>query len=244
MGDVAKPLALPKLTARSVILSLLVSNHPAEPTSAQIARAAEVFDVKPSATRAALSRLTQAGDLVRGDDGYRLSPRLHERRRQVENETVLETAPWSGQWEFVLITESGRDPDTRTALRTRLGRLRLAELREGVWGRPANLVRPLGLEDEPVLVVTGVPETEDQTLVARLWDLDGWQVHSERLLALMRTATDRVDRFTGAAGLVRHLLTDPTLPPELLPEPWSVDAVRRAWADYQEEFDALPGMED
>ncbi|MCJ0906830.1 PaaX family transcriptional regulator C-terminal domain-containing protein [Rhodococcus sp. ARC_M6] len=231
---------LPRLTARGVILSLLVSNHPARPTPAQVVRAAGAFDIKESAARAALSRMVTGGDLIRVDDGFTLSAPLLERRQRVLHEVEQVTRPWDGDWEIVVVTGVGRDPGDRAILRSRLSRLRLAELREGVWMRPANLIRPLDLADQPVQRFRAVPTEDGAALVAQLWDLEGWDAESRRLLALMDVADTTVDRFTVATAIVRHLLTDPVLPSEMLPPAWSAARVHLAWANYQEEFVAIP----
>ncbi|WP_051637643.1 hypothetical protein [Rhodococcus sp. UNC363MFTsu5.1] len=231
---------LPRLTARGVILSLLVSNHPAQPTPAQVVRAAGAFDIKESAARAALSRMVSGGDLIRTADGFHLSSALLERRQRVLHEVRQETTDWDGEWEIVVVTGSGRDPGDRATLRARLTRLRLAELREGVWLRPANLVRPLGLVGQPVELLRGRPDGDAVELVAALWDLSAWEKESRRLLGLMDLAVSTVDRFTVATAIVRHLLTDPVLPPQLQPHPWTVANVHTAWAAYQEEFVSIP----
>ncbi|CAM3037859.1 PaaX-like protein [Prescottella defluvii] len=231
---------LPRLTARGVILSLLVSNHPARPTPAQVVRAAGVFGIKESAARVALSRMVSGGDLIRTPDGFLLSGPLLERRQRVMHEVEQETRPWNGGWEMVIVTGTGRDPGDRAALRSRLSRLRLAELREGVWLRPANLARSLDLADEPVEVLAGSPVRDAVELLGSLWDLPAWEEESRRLLDLMDRAESTVDRFTVATAIVRHLLTDPVLPQELRPNPWTVDRVYEAWAAYQEEFVSIP----
>jgi phenylacetic acid degradation operon negative regulatory protein len=231
---------LPRLTARGVILSLLVSNHPARPTPAQVVRAAGAFDIKESAARAALSRMVTGGDLVRAPDGFHLSAPLLERRQRVLHEVRQPTVPWDGEWEIVVVTGTGRDPGDRATLRSRLARLRLAELREGVWLRPANLIRPLNLTGQPVEVLRGRPDGDADELAATLWDRAGWEAESRRLLGLMDLAVSAVDRFTVATAIVRHLLTDPVLPPQLQPHPWTVEDVHAAWVAYQEEFVSIP----
>ncbi|WP_328412044.1 PaaX domain-containing protein, C- domain protein [Nocardia sp. NBC_00403] len=231
---------LPRLTARGVILSLLVSNHPTQPTPAQVVRAAGVFGIKESAARVALSRMASGDDLVRTPDGFRLSERLLERRQRVLHEVEQETRPWNGEWEIVVVTGTGRDPGDRASLRTRLSRLRLAELREGVWLRPANLMRSLDLGAEPVEVLAGRPVRDAGELLGSLWNLQAWEGESQRLLALMNLAESTVDRFTVATAVVRHLLTDPVLPQELRPDPWTADRVHAAWVAYQEEFVSIP----
>ncbi|WP_327092217.1 PaaX domain-containing protein, C- domain protein [Nonomuraea sp. NBC_01738] len=233
---------LPRLTARGVILSLLVSNHPARPTSAQIVRAAGVFGISESAARVALTRLVSGGDLTRTRDGFHLSEPLRERRQRVLHEIEQGTRPWNGDWEMAVVVGAGRDPGDRAALRVRLSRLRLAELREGVWLRPANLTRPLELKDAPVEVMTGAPGRDPGEFLASLWDLPAWEAESARLLTLMGLAQSTVDRFTVAAAIVRHLLEDPVLPPELRPDPWSADLVHAMWRAYQREFVSIPGV--
>ena len=57
-------------------------------------------------------------------------------------------------------------------------------------------------------------------LARQLWDLTAWARTAERLLKDMATASDTPGRFVAAAGMVRHLLTDPVLPDELLPPDW------------------------
>ncbi|MGF7124588.1 PaaX domain-containing protein, C- domain protein [Rhodococcus sp. TAF43] len=231
---------LPRLTARGVILSLLVSNHPARPTPAQVVRAAGVFGIKESAARVALSRMVSGGDLTRTPDGFHLSAPLLERRQRVLHEVEQGTRPWNGEWEIVVVTGTGRDPGDRAALRERLSRLRLAELREGVWLRPANLTRVLDLAAEPVEVLTGSPVRDAGELLGSLWNLPAWERESRRLLELMNLAESTVDRFTVATAVVRHLLTDPVLPQELRPNSWTADRVHAAWGAYQEEFVSIP----
>ena len=163
---------LPQLTARGVILSLLVSNHPARPTPAQVVRAAAAFGIKESAARVALSRMVSDGDLTRTRDGFRLSVPLLERRQRVLHEVEQGVRPWNGEWEIVVVTGTGRDPGDRVSLRTRLSRLRLAELREGVWLRPANLTRTLDLGGEPVEVLEmNIPSTavKAKSVASTMW---------------------------------------------------------------------------
>ena len=45
-------------------------------------------------------------------------------------------------------------------------------------------------------------------------------------------------RFVVAAGMVRHLLTDPVLPEDLLPRDWPGDALREAYTEFAAELAA------
>ncbi|WP_189231452.1 PaaX family transcriptional regulator C-terminal domain-containing protein [Streptomyces flaveolus] len=238
MNDPAPPggPALRPLSARSVVLSLLLGTHPAELPARDLVRLVERFDVGGSTVRAALSRMVNAGDLRRTDTGYRLSERLLERQRRQDEAVRPHTRAWDGDWEMVVITATGRGPAKRAELRTRLAGLRLAELREGVWLRPANLSRPLpGDLDAVGERCTARPERAAGELAADLWPLGAWSATARWLLARVDGARRPADRLTAFAAVVRHLLADPVLPPELLPSDWPGAALRDAYTDYQRE---------
>lgn len=229
--------ALRPLSARSVVLSLLLGVHPPELPGRDLARAVEPFGVGGSTLRAALSRMTAAGDLLRTDAGYRLSERLLERQRRQDDALHPRTRAWDGDWEMVVITATGRGPAERADLRTRLGALRLAELREGVWLRPANLSRPLPGDLAAVLQPFAArPAGPARDLAATLWPLDAWAGTARMLLGRIARVERPADRLTAFAAVVRHLLADPVLPPALLPVDWPGATLRTAYAHYQREL--------
>jgi len=141
-----------------------------------------------------------------------------------------------------VITATGRGPAERADLRTRLTTLRLAELREGVWLRPANLRRTLPDELEQVAQsYTARPDRPGHELAAQLWPLDAWVATARALLAHVAGAHRPADRFTAFAAVVRHLLADPVLPHELLPADWPGAALRAAYEEYQREINGSIG---
>ncbi len=73
-------------------------------------------------------------------------------------------------------------------------------------------------------------------LARQLWDLPDWARIGRQLLDEMSAATDVPGRFVAAAAMVRHLLTDPVLPTELLPEDWPGAALRQAYTDFAAEL--------
>ncbi|MEU9481505.1 PaaX family transcriptional regulator C-terminal domain-containing protein [Streptomyces sp. NPDC048191] len=230
------------LSARSVVLSLLLGAHPAEMPVKDLVRLVEPFGVGGSTLRAALSRMVAAGDLRRTDAVYRLSDRLLARQRRQDEALRPGTRAWDGDWETVVITSTGRGPAERADLRARLAALRLAELREGVWLRPANLARALPSTLTSVAqTFTARPDAPAPDLVARLWPLDDWAAVARTLLTRAGAARSPADRLTAYAAAVRHLLTDPVLPPGLLPAAWPGEALRTAYADYQRELAASVG---
>ncbi|MBV1948839.1 PaaX family transcriptional regulator C-terminal domain-containing protein [Streptomyces sp. BV129] len=237
-GPVTRP-----LSARSVVLSLLLGAHPPRLPVRELVRLVEPFGVGGSTLRAALSRMVAAGDLRRTDAVYGLSDRLLDRQRRQDEALRPRTRAWDGDWEMAVITATGRGPAERADLRARLTALRLAELREGVWLRPANLARPLpaGLS-EVALTCTARPDEPGAELVARLWPPATWAADARTLLGSATAASHPAERLTAYAAVVRHLLTDPVLPGPLLPAGWPGDALRAAYAAYQRELAASVGL--
>lgn len=230
-------LDLRPLSARSAVLSLLLGAHPPELPVRELVRLMEGFDVGGSTLRAALSRMVTAGDLRRTDGGYRLSDRLLDRQRRQDDAVHPRTRAWDGDWEMAVITATGRGPAERADLRTRLTALRLAELREGVWLRPANLARALpGDLEQVVQHYTARPARPAAELAETLWPLEDWSATARALLAHIADETRPAGRLTAFAAVVRHLLADPVLPPGLLPAGWPGAELRTAYTDYQRDL--------
>jgi phenylacetic acid degradation operon negative regulatory protein len=111
--------------------------------------------------------------------------------------------------------------------------LRLAELREGVWMRPANLVRERDATAlEQCDYFLSRPARDAGELARCLWDLDGWAVDARRLHGLLGDSSDLVDGFLLTAEVLHHLLIDPVLPVELLPADWPGEELRSRYLDF------------
>lgn len=229
------------MTARSVVLSVLLGAHPAWATAAELIRLTEDFGINENALRVALTRMVGTGDLVRSADGYRLSDRLLLRQRRQDEALSPKLRTWDGTWTTLVITSVGIDARARASLRKALQQARFGELREGVWLRPDNLA--FELPDEIVArvrVLTSV-DAAPADLVAALWDLPAWNAAGRRLLDEMAAADGVPGRFVAAAAAVRLLSTDPLLPEELLPPGWPGGELR---AGYQEFAAELTGRRD
>lgn len=221
------------VSARSALLSMLLGAHPPAMAARELVAAVGLVGVAESAARAALSRMVAAGDLLRDGTTYALAPRLLARQRRQDAAVDPETRPWDGRWEIAVITATGRDPADRAALRAELSALRMAELREGVWLRPHNLPRPWPAAlDEAALRLSADPDRDPRDLAGDLWDLPAWSTRARALLAAADT-DDPATRFAAVAMSVRHLLTDPVLPAELLPPDWPGGDLRARYADYR-----------
>ena len=76
---------MPDMTARSVVLSVLLGAHPAHARAGELVRLTSDFGIKESTLRVALTRMVGTGDLIRSADGYRLSDRLLARQRRQDD---------------------------------------------------------------------------------------------------------------------------------------------------------------
>lgn len=234
------PVDIAPLPARSTMLSLLLGSHPDRMSAADLVRAGEHFGIPAATTRVALTRAVAAGDLCRADGDYVLGDRLARRQRR-QDEAVLDAeTPWDGGWELAVVVVAGRPGPERAALRERLASYRLAEVREGVWTRPANLSRPRAYADDSVLsTFTAVPDEDPVALAAGLWDLRAWATEGRLLLDALASTREPAPRLAVAAQVVRHLASDPLLPAALLPRDWPAAAMRAAYAGYQAELREL-----
>lgn len=226
------------MTARSVVLSLLLGASDDGLPVRDIVALGQEFGLAPTSLRVALSRLVATGELHTRDATYRLSDRHRRRRLAQEAALAPTTLPYDGSWTQLVVTSTGREPAERSDLRHALRERRLAELTVGVWLRPANLaVEPPTTSAELVRLVAR-PD-DDVALAAGLWDLEGWASEAERLLAAAAPPASLRDRFVANAAIVRHLRTDPVLPPELRPARWPAGALLDVYESFRAELSAL-----
>ncbi|GAA2415810.1 PaaX family transcriptional regulator C-terminal domain-containing protein [Streptomyces glaucosporus] len=238
------PTAPRPLTARSIVLSTLLGHHPPALPARTLVKVGELFGIAEGTVRVALSRMVAAGDLdQRADGAYALTRRLLARQARQDDSRAPRTRDWRGEWEIAVVTAERRAAADRGALRQAMTVLRLAELREGTWLRPANLVRPRPpVVAEQCTLLTGAPEGDPAALAAALWDLDGWAAGARALVDAADAAEEAGDlarRFTVAAAALRHLLADPLLPAELLPGDWPGTALRRRYDAFEADLRAV-----
>jgi len=230
--------AIQPMTARNIVLSTLLGYHPPELPISALVRVGALFGIAERAVRTAVSRMVSNGDLTASDSVYGLAPRLVERQAVQEASLSPTMSDWDGTWEIAIVTSPPRPLAERVALRKSMGHLRFAELREGVWTRPANLTRHHhGVIAEQCTVFRGRHDA-DTALVESLWDLDVWASEAHRLLGVIDPNSDLKSGFMASALVIRHLLVDPCLPPTLLPDDWPGDALRRRYAEFIATFAA------
>lgn len=225
------------LTARSVVLSTLLGSHPPRLPARLLVRVGELFGITEGTVRVALSRMVAAGDLVQVEGAYQLTDRLRGRQARQDESLSPHTRPWDGAWEIAVITAERRPAAERVALRQAMAALRLAELREGTWLRPANLSRTRpDIVTQQCTFLEGRPEGDPAELAAALWDLRAWAERAQGLHEALDPAASLAGQFTVAAAVLRHLLTDPLLPAELLPAGWPGPALRTRYVEFETGF--------
>ncbi len=246
-----------RLTARSVVASTLLGVRPPRLPSRLLVGACGLFGISDGTARVAISRMVAAGELDADDGDYALTGPLLTRSARQDVSAEATTEPWTpgDGWTMAVVVGEARSAADRTALRRAAHGLRLAELREGVWARPANL-RPLPDGAAEVVLASqcqrwtatpGGDATDEATLAARLWDLDGWTVRAHRLAAALDRTHPRLSRadeaalpeaFVLSAAVLRHLQSDPLLPDALLPDGWPGPTLRAAHRRWRRSFDA------
>jgi phenylacetic acid degradation operon negative regulatory protein len=237
-----EPPQLPKLTARSTILSALLGVHPPEAPVSQIISVANIVNLQESAVRVALTRMVAAGDLDRQDGTYRLSERLLARQSRQDAALRPTQLPWDGQWLIAVVTTTGEPATERGALREAFRQHRFRDLRDGVWTRPRNLDTVLpDTVTRRSQVFSAVPHAEPLALANSLFAPHEWADKGEYLLALFDTTDSLAAQFEVAAAIVHHILDDPLLPEELLSATWPGEALRTAYSQFRRDFAAACG---
>jgi len=242
-----------RLTARSVLASVLLGTDPPWLPTARLVRTAALFGISEGSVRTALSRMSAAGEVVAEGGGYRLVGRLVARQARQAASRRAEARPWDGTWELWTVEgDGGRAAADRAALRDAMRQLRLAELREGVWGRPDNLDPDRTPEARAVADLwcrrwSGArpapsPEPGD------LWDLDAWVATAAALRADMARLLPGLEAgdpehlaegFVTSAAVLRLLQADPLLPTELQPDGWPGRELRDEYDRYDAAYRAV-----
>jgi phenylacetic acid degradation operon negative regulatory protein len=232
------------LTARSVLASALLGMEPPELPVAQLVRLTGLFGINENRTRVALSRMVATGEATTDGAGtYRLAGHLVARQARQAASRAGATVPYDGSWWLAVVTTAGSAAEVRSGRRRTLAYARLAELREGVWLRPANVDVRLPEDLDGDIELMSARPVDDGELAARLWDLGAWAARADALCrALHALGPDHPEAlapgFELSAAVLRHLQADPLLPPELLPDRWPGAPLRSAYEDWDARYRA------
>jgi phenylacetic acid degradation operon negative regulatory protein len=241
------------LSARSVVASTLLGMRPPRLPTQILVRSGALFGIAEGTTRVALSRMAAAGELEPDGDGYRLGGSMLTRLARQDLSRQGTDDEWDGRWSMQVVVAEARDPQDRVRLRAAAAALRLAELREGVWIRPANLPAGVLPDDEAVVAAQcrlfrTEPEGDPAALAAELWDLEGWATRAGELRERLGSVVGALsagdldalaEGFVLSAATLRHFQADPLLPRELVLPDWPGPALRADYDGYDAAFKAV-----
>jgi phenylacetic acid degradation operon negative regulatory protein len=209
-----------------------------------------LFGVAEGTARVALSRMVDRGELAAANGVYELAGHLRRRQGAQDWSLAPEPLPWSGGWLLGIVEPGARTAAERSALRDAGRRLRMVEIREGVWGRPDNLPRVAAppeawaVADAQCAWWSARPDADDR-FAARLFAPEAWADRAELLRARLVASNGPgvaddgeqiADAFVVGAATLAHVRADPLLPVELVGLDWPGDALRAAYREYQAAF--------
>lgn len=235
------------LTARSVIASTLLGVDPPRLPTLALVRSGELFGLTEGATRTALSRMAATGEIAPDGDHYRLDGHLLERfgRQQTARDEPTVNG-WDGTWRILVVRPERRSARQRSDFRAAARTMKLGEVREGLWTRPANLeMDPTGASSIVEASGTWVHHArpDDVATFVAPFEVEAWAGEARRLIDEMGRWQDALDvgdtaalapAFIVDATVIRHLTADPLLPGDLLPDDWPGAAFRRAFRAFDD----------
>jgi len=244
------------LTARSVLATALLGASEPRLQVSELISAASLFGIGSGATRTCLSRMAANGELVSDNGSYALSGHLIERRGRIDEaarRTESVSRQWDGSWDISVVLLERRAAVDRLELRKAAKALHLAEIREGVWTRPANLdpervPKLRAVLDEQCVHFRGARSDITVEGARSLFSIEEWSRDAKRLIRAMedeidasRAAVDDTKamltyQFVLSIAAVRHLQLDPLLPPALLPADWPAATLRSTYRRLDETF--------
>jgi len=232
---------LHQVNARSALFDVygdhLLSRGGAAPVAALV-RILAPLEIAGPAVRTAISRMVRQQWLVpvvlTDGPGYRLSPRAELRLADAASRIYRSgIAAWDGRW-HLLVLDHVPTRATRERVRTGLGYLGYAQLRDDTWISPRSSSEVDGLlssEGVRARRFRADHDGDQAALTSTAWDLDGlalaysrWLDEAETIVTGLPAEPSDRDAFVVRSKLVhgwrKFLFRDPGLPHEVLPPRW------------------------
>ncbi|MGD9754453.1 MAG: PaaX family transcriptional regulator C-terminal domain-containing protein [Acidimicrobiia bacterium] len=211
------------------------------------------------AARSAIRRMTESGLLVSenrdGHAGHRITEQGWD--RIAASVPVIFNRPTRGSlddgWLLVCTSIPEAERDRRHRLRSRLERLGLGGMGNGLWVGPSHrcdaVLAAVALDARPgeVDVFSGVYLGQPRALVQRAWDLEITQTMAAAFVRQNRGLLRR-KRWTDDAAYVAYTLAlhqwrmvpllDPGLPLEVLPKPWAAEQAADVFLELRDRLEA------
>ena len=247
-----------KLSARHLILELMLASERNRLLAREAVTACQLFAISENSVRVALARLSADGLIAAdGRGSYRLTASAMELAGDVAGWRTAEQRlrPWQGDWLVVFTASLGRSD--RTSLRRReraLQMLGFRAWRQGLHVRPDNIeadveavrrrLHGLGLETEAAVFRSRDWSPVQEAELHQLWDgpaldagyrqrtaeLDSWRARADQLAP----ADAARESFLLGSQAIRQVVFDP-----LLPAPMVDVAARATFVDAVRTFDRV-----
>ena len=239
------------LSPRSLIGSLLLGMRPPRMLGGRLVEWCALFGVAEGTARVALSRMVDRGELAATDGVYELAGPMRQRQPAQDWSLAPEMSVWEGEWLLGVVRAGSRTAGERSALREAGRRLRMVEVREGLWARPDNLPRAASppeawaTADAQCEWWRARPDADAVATASRLFAPKAWAARARVLERRLASSTAAVaggdgaavaDAFVVGAAALAHVRADPLLPSELCGAQWPGDELRIAYRDYQAAF--------
>ncbi len=189
----------------------------------------EAYGVSAQRTTVAIANLASSELIEEQPDGdYIVAGLLQSRMERTAALLTRRVVLWDGTWLALRRGESAPTPDS---VLDRIRFDRFAELEDGVWTRPDNLVtrgsRAEGLAGTDWTLEEKLVYANPRAMARELWDLEEWSVNAQSLLVRAEDFSEDVAKeiispellpyaYIVAAAIFRHLVSDPLLPPALM----------------------------
>lgn len=237
------------IDSRGLTASVLLGGRPPQLSGKRLVALGELFGIAGGTTRVALSRMVRRGELSNVAGTYRLEGTLLARQQRQDRSRRPTSDPQfdsEGIWEQWVVKPGQRRSKDRAELRNAATQLNLAELRDGVWLRPANLDSARLPDARAVLTAQAFrfvcsPQHRLE-LAEQLFETDAWAADARALIGELNRETLSLvgapanvipSSFVTAASAVRHILHDPLLPAGLLPADWPGAELRSIYDSHE-----------
>jgi phenylacetic acid degradation operon negative regulatory protein len=220
---------------------------------AALVRLLAPLDIAAPAVRTAISRMVRQGWLlplrVADGAGYQLTVTAVRRLDEAAGRIYRTSrATWDGRFDLIVMTLP-KQRSIRTRVNDTMSYLGYGCLDGSTWIAPRRadqvdlLLKEAGIRYERFNAVHTTGTSDAAALVGRAWDLGALAEAYRRFVAVQQPAMAIADSGDDEASYAARfrlvhawrvfLFSDPHLPPDLLPEPWSGTAAARFFDHHE-----------
>lgn len=229
-----------------IINGLIMSLGKKEYSFADLLYLTRPFSISETSIRSSLSRMVQKKFYFVRKEGKTAWYSLSAKGRKIGKNLSRgfhspDWSSWKGEWHGALFSIPESRRKERHSLRVKLGAYRFARWYGGFWVHPAGEGDPFSGESLPqVRLIKLKPQTPIGPEEAdSMWHLSAIVKDQKKAVSLLKTRSDGSrdpalalkERIDLGNRIVPLIFRDPLLPPELLPQDWLGDTLRRKFRE-------------